>query len=96
VTKADTTITLTSKPNPSKRSQRVTFTAKVTPSAATGTVQFFDGAISLGATTLSGGSATLVTTGLAVGMHSITAQYSGDNNYNSSTSAILIQTVTRK
>ena len=45
----------------------------------TGTVQFFDNGTPLGAVqTLSGGVATISTTGLTIGTHTITAQYSGD------------------
>ncbi len=43
----------------------MTFTATVSPAAATGTVEFFDGATSLGTGTLSGGVATFATTALA-------------------------------
>jgi len=48
--------------------QSVTFTATVSPSAATGTVQFFDGATSLGTATLSGGRASVSTSTLACGV----------------------------
>ena len=43
--------------------------------------------------TLSGGKATLSTSLLAVGNHSITAVYSGNSNYATSTSAVLHQVV---
>ncbi len=43
----------------------VTFTATVSPAAATGTVEFLDGATSLGTGTLSGGVATFATSALA-------------------------------
>ncbi len=95
VNKANTTTLLTSSPNPSKRGQTVTFTATVSPSAATGTVQFLDGSTPLGTATLSNGQATFAAK-LGLGTHSITAQYNGDNNYNGSTSAILTQTVRNK
>jgi hypothetical protein len=42
---------------------------------------------------LAGGSASLATSSLSPGSHSITATYSGDTNYNGSTSAALTQTV---
>jgi len=71
----------------------VTFTASVAPSAATGTVQFFDGSASLGTATLSGGVASVSTATLTAGSHSITAKYSGDANFAGSTSAVLTQTV---
>jgi hypothetical protein len=90
---SSTTTALTSSSPTSTFGQPVTFTATVTPSAATGTVQFFDGANSLGTATLSGGSASLTTATLAAGTHSITAAYGGDSNYSSSTSPALTQTV---
>lgn len=79
--------------NPSLYGDQVTFTATVTPSTATGTVQFFDGATLLGAATLSAGSASLGTSQLSVGSHSITAVYGGDANDGKSTSPALTQTV---
>jgi len=84
---------VSSNANPSTSGQNVTFTATVSPSAATGTVQFFDGATSLGTVPLGGGKATLSTSALSVGPHSITARYSGDTNYTGSTSSVLTQTV---
>ena len=71
----------------------MTFTATVSPAAATGTVEFFDGATSLGTSSLSGGTASLSTATLTVGSHSITAVYSGDATYATSTSAALTQVV---
>ena len=74
----------------------VTFTATVSPSTATGTVEFFDGSASLGTVALSSGQASLTTSSLAAGKHSITAIYSGNANLASSTSAVLSQNVTGK
>jgi hypothetical protein len=96
VNKATTTITLTSNDNPSKSGQPVTFTATVSPSTATGTVQFFDGSNSLGTVVLSSGQASLTTSSLSAAKHSITAVYSGNANFASSTSAVLSQNVTGK
>ena len=90
-----TTTTLASSLNPSKLFDAVTFTATVSPSAATGTVQFFDGATAIGGRTLSGGTASLTTSTLAVGSHSITAVYGGDATYTGSTSSAVSQTVTK-
>ena len=60
----------------------------------TGTVQFRDGATNLGGTvTLSGGTATLATSALTPGAHSITAVYATSTNHNTSTSPALTQTV---
>ena len=88
-----TTTGLTSSSNPSNAGDNVMFTAAVSPSAATGTVQFFDGGSSLGIVTLSAGTATLSTSTLSAGSHSITAVYGGDTTYAGSVSSVLTQTV---
>jgi hypothetical protein len=95
VNKSTSSTVVTSSLNPSKRGQTVTFTATVTPSGAMGSVGFYDGKKLLGSKTLSGGVASFATSSLAAGSHSITAKYSGDANYNGSTSGVLTQTVTR-
>jgi hypothetical protein len=79
----------------------VTLTAAVTGANTTpsGTVQFMDGATSLGSGTLDGsGHATLTLTGptsLPTGSHSITAVYSGDTNFNGVTSSAITHVVTQ-
>jgi thermitase len=92
-TKSNTTTGVTSMLNPSASGQSVTFKATVSPSASSGTVTFLDGATTLGSGTLSGGLATLAVSTLAPGSHSITATYSGDTNYNGSTSGAMMETV---
>ena len=89
-----TTIMLASSGNPATVGESLTFTATVSPVTATGTVTFYDGAATLGAGALSGGVATLVTSGLAVGSHSITAEYGGDADLNGSRSTPVEQAVT--
>lgn len=64
--------------------------AEVTP---TGTVTFYDGGTSLGATSLNSGIATLATLSLVPGSHSISAVYGGDTNYPSATSSSYTVTV---
>src|SRR5262249_6063519 len=93
VNQAPTTTSLSSSLNPSTYGQSVTFTATVTPSAATGTVQFLDGATLLGSSSLSGGQASFATANLAAGPHSITANYLGNSNYLGSSSPAVAQTV---
>jgi len=91
-----TTTTVSSSNNPSTLGQSVTFTANVQISASnspTGTVTFYDGATALGASNLSNSSAQLTTSSLAVGSHSITAKYSGDLYFASSTSSAVTQMV---
>src|SRR6267154_2610647 len=91
--------TLISSLNPSALGQAVTFTAMVKSATGsgtpTGTVTFNDGATVLGPGTLSGGTATLTTSGLGAGVHSITAIYGGDASFASSTSPVLMQTVSK-
>lgn len=88
-----TTTGLGSSQNPSVFGQSVTFTATVTGTNPTGSVQFFDGGGSLGSATLSGGVAQLATSSLAVGTHSITAVYGGDAGNGGSTSPAVPQVV---
>ena len=74
--------------------QSASFTATVSPSSATGTVTFLDGTTKLGAEALSGGAASFSTTGLAVGNHTITAQYGGDATDATSSSTPVTVTIT--
>ncbi|MDX3853667.1 Ig-like domain-containing protein, partial [Streptomyces sp. AK02-01A] len=98
VVRANTSTLLTSAPDPSVFGQTKILTATVTAVAPgsgtpTGTVSFFDGATLLGSGSLSGGVATLSVSTLSVGVHSLTAVYSGNVSFNASTSPIDIQTV---
>jgi hypothetical protein len=95
VSKAPATVALTSSANPATAGQPLTLTAAVSPAAATGTVQFLDGATVLGAVPMSGGSAALALFTPSVGAHSITAMYSGDSKYATSTSPLLTQSVSK-
>jgi hypothetical protein len=73
--------------NPSILNQSVTLTASVRPNGSsttpTGSVDIFDTTTNtdLGSVILSGGSASLSTSALAVGNHVIRAGYSGDSNF---------------
>jgi hypothetical protein len=95
VEKYSTTTVLSSSPNPSNFGQTVTFTAQVTGTgpAPTGSVKFLDGATGIGSATLNGGVAKLTKSTLAVGTHSITAQYMGDAASAKSTSNVVNQVV---
>jgi hypothetical protein len=87
-------VALTAGANPSLVGDALTFTANVTPNSATGTVVFFDGNNPIsGDVTLVGGTASFTTSQLSFGIHSITAQYSGDAAFNGSTSAAFAQSV---
>jgi hypothetical protein len=91
-----TTTKLASSANPSAPGQAVTFTATVTPSGPgtpTGIVTWWDGTTELGSFALNGNSASLTTSTLSLGAHSITANYGGDAVFAASTSAVLTQTV---
>ena len=95
---APTTTALTSSSNPSNFGQSVTFTATATSEGfqvtPTGTVTFFDGSTNLGVSNLNASAqATLSTSTLTVGTHSITATYNGDTNFASSTSSVVSQLV---
>ena len=90
---------LASSPNPSTYNSAVTFTAAVTSpdGTPTGTVTFLDGSTVTGTATLdSAGRATLSTSALSIGSHSIKAVYGGDGAFQGSTSAVLTQTVNRR
>jgi len=97
VSAAATTTVLGSSLNPSTFGALVTFTATVTGPGGTptGTVQFKDGAADLGAPAALNGSgvATFATSALSVASHSVTAVYSGDATYATSTSAVVDQVV---
>ena len=93
-----TSTVLSSSVNPSVYGQSVTFTATVSAAAPgsgtpTGSVTFMDGSTALGSATLSSGKASFKTSSMAVGSQSITADYSGDGNFTTSTSTSLAQTI---
>ena len=70
----------------------MTFTATVAvppdSGTPTGTVDFLDGTTPLDTETLKAGVATFSTSTLTVATHSITAVYSGDTNFTTSTSSV--------
>jgi hypothetical protein len=91
IQKDSTTSSIKSSLNPSVLGQAVTFTAVVRASlpgsgTPTGSLTFKDGTSTLGQGTLSAGQATFSTSSLAVGNHSITVVYAGDNNFIGDTS----------
>jgi len=81
----------------------VTLTAQLSDpsgsSTPTGSVEFFDGAKSLGTATVDGtGKATITLVGatsLSVGSHSLTVNYGGDNEFSTLTSGTTTHTVTQ-
>jgi hypothetical protein len=89
-----TTLVVSASPNPASTGQTVTLSASVTGSAPTGLVQFFDAGASLGAAQpLASGLATLETSSLATGSHTITASYLGDAGNLASTSEVPVALV---
>jgi kumamolisin len=97
VVKAGTSGGIGSSKNPSVHAKPVTFTATINGAFGgipTGTVTFKDGAVVLGTAPLgTGHKANFTTSALAVGLHSITAKYSGDANFKATTLSVFKQTV---
>jgi lysophospholipase L1-like esterase len=91
-----TTTSLTSSNSSPAVGDAVTLTATVTPSAATGSVQFKDGATVLGTVAVAGGSAVLTGAVLATaGARTLTAVFQPDTlDYQSSTGVVGIQVLT--
>ena len=95
---AESVTALNAAPNPALVGQTVTFTATVKAAQGsavpTGTVTFSNGSNTLGSSTLSTtGSASFSTASLTPGVHTITASYAGDSNFNPS-SASVTETIT--
>ena len=91
-----TTATVTSSLEPSPLGSPLVLTATVAEVGGvvpTRSVQFFDGTTSLGSGTLSSGVATLTTSSLTIGGHTITAFYNGDLHYLSTSATALNQTI---
>lgn len=102
VTPFTTTTSVVSSLNPSNVGDNVTFTATVTSAGGTpsGSVEFFDGATSLGTAALNAsGQAALATSALTAGSHNITAAYqgatvgAGGGGFSGSVSPVLVQVV---
>jgi hypothetical protein len=93
----NTTTTLASSANPAIYGQPITFTATVKPSVTgvpTGKVVFMDGTTPIGPANLNAsGLASLTIATLLGGTHPITASYTGDADYATSTSQSLIEIV---
>ncbi|MFZ1132322.1 MAG: Ig-like domain repeat protein [Terriglobales bacterium] len=98
VNQSTTTLVLTSTSNPSALDQPITLAATIMPQnggQATGTVTFKDGATTLSVVAVTGNVASLSTSALAIGTHSISATYSGDANFGGSAAVPLLQVVTK-
>jgi uncharacterized repeat protein (TIGR01451 family) len=96
IDKLDSSVAVTANPTTSAAGQNVTFTATVTRASGTGgtpsgTVQFKDNGVNLGAAQPldANGIATLSTSALTAGSHSnITAEYSGDAAFKTGTGTL--------
>ncbi len=104
VSKSPSSSTLGASPNPAVFGQSASLTVTVVATGGgagvpTGTVSCFDGATLLGTATVNasggGGQATLSTSSLSVGSHSITCTYNGDGNFVASTSGAVSQSVNK-
>ena len=95
VNRGSTTTALVTSLNPSLYQQAINLTAvvKSATSVPTGSVSFTSGGAVLGTVTLSGGQAKLSISSLAVGSHSITANYSGSSNNNGGSSTAVVEVV---
>ncbi len=89
-----TTTNVSSNNNPACLNSSVSLTANISPVVTSGTVTFFDNGNPLGApVNVVSGAATLAISNLSAGTHPITAVYSGDGTFTSSTGS-LTQSIT--
>lgn len=88
-------ITLSSSVNPSLVNQSTTLNATLTTTgpAPTGTIKFYDNGVLIGSGTVTNGAVSISVSFTAVGIHPLTAVYSGDSNYATATSTVLSQDV---
>ncbi len=86
-------ISLTATPNPAQYTTPVAIAAAVSAAAGTpaGTVAFSEGANLLGSAPVTNGVAIFTTATLSIGMHNITAAYSGDSNNKAVNGSISVQ-----
>jgi hypothetical protein len=84
-TSTPTTTNLVVSPNPATAGQTVTLTATVSPSSATGSVQFSTGGTAIGTPqTVSGGVASITTQAGAAGTEAFTAAFTPTGNFGAS------------
>jgi len=98
VLRAASSVAMVSNPNATVFGQAVTLTAQLVTGATgvpapTGQIQFFDGLTALGSADAA--SPTITIGNFLVGMHQLTAVYSGDNSWSASRSAAVTQMVSK-
>ena len=96
VTTSPTTTSLSSSEDPGGVAQKVTYTATVTGQhggTLTGTVTFLDEGTPVATIPLANNQAAYTTRYKSIGVHSMTATYSGDANNASSTSPALLESI---
>jgi hypothetical protein len=87
------TVTLTSDKAPAEFYQSINFTANLSDTSATGTVQFFADGVGMQSCVIQAGTCTSFFYRLSVGTHSVVAVYSGDTMTAGATSPALTQIV---
>ena len=95
ITKATSSLSLTTNPTAPAFGQTVTLTATISPNAVTGTVTFLDGSTVLGTANVVNWVATLPVNSLSVGAHNLSATYSGDSSYLASPAGSVAVTVAK-
>lgn len=96
IVQATTTLRVVASANPTVSGQPVSLVATATSNGGVppGQVQFLDGGVAIGSSSLNGsGVASLQTSSLTPGIHTITAVYAGDATYTPATSNTLSLTV---
>lgn len=98
VTLPSSNTALSASPTTATVGTSITFTATVTGQSGstgtpTGTVTFMDGPTTLSTVTLASGNASYSTSALAIGLHDVTAIYSGDASFAGSTSQEVTVTI---
>ncbi len=90
-----TTVVLTASPNPASSGQTVTLTATVNCATGvpTGTVTIKDGKTVLGTASVVNGQGQFTTSSLSTGTHSLSATFSGSQDFAKSTSASLQEVI---
>jgi Bacterial Ig-like domain (group 3)/Bacterial Ig-like domain (group 2) len=90
-----TTTLLQAAPSMITAGQSILLSANVVAASgnATGTVSFLSNGVLLGTATITSGTATLIAPLPTAGSYRLTAQYAGNSNFNTSTSAPLTETV---